>query len=117
MKITIASILLPIYPPLHSCIKREKEEKKKERKQAGNQEQKKNSSFLPYNCRENHEESKEGGDTMEIRQTRRVEIRAQLFPPFGKVAESFSCMKGKAEAAFMRVDGKVRPFAISKRSM
>lgn len=47
---------------------------------------------------------------MEIRQTRRVEIRAQLFPPFGKVAESFSCMKGKAEAAFMRVDGKVRPF-------
>lgn len=53
---------------------------------------------------------------MEIRQTRKgigtVEIRAQLFPLFGKVAKSFSCgsMKGKAETAFMRVDGKVRPF-------
>lgn len=83
---------------------------------AGNQEQKKNSSFLPYNCTGNHEESKEGRDTMEIRQTRKgietVEIRAQLFPLFGKVVKSFSCgsMKGKAETAFMRVDGKVRPF-------
>lgn len=62
--------------------------------------------------RKHNGERRHGGGAEEA--YRSAEIRAQsrfLSPLFGKVAESFSSANIKgAETAFIRVDGKVRPF-------